>query len=198
MKIAHITEQQVDEALPVAAAWWVIRWIAARGAWPVLRWLLKRHGKKLIVSGAALAAIDQGWDWVIENIGKETAQMLIDNKFEISMAVALVFGAVMIKRFIERQGDRLLASNESLIEVYKQKAGDYAKGNAPMPKKKTRGAHPLGGKLVGETSSGGSTSAGAVASVANPGSMKKNRNKDGTVKNALDIKSNIFGNARKR
>jgi len=35
------------------------------------------------------------------------------------------------------------------FEQYTQKDGDYAKGNAPMPKKKKRGPHPLGGKLVG-------------------------------------------------
>jgi hypothetical protein len=34
-------------------------------------------------------------------------------------------------------------------EVYKQKDGDYARDGGPMPKKKKRGPHPLGGKLVG-------------------------------------------------
>jgi hypothetical protein len=37
-----------------------------------------------------------------------------------------------------------------ITELYKQKDGDYARGNVPMPKKKKRGPHPLGGKLVGE------------------------------------------------
>jgi hypothetical protein len=34
-------------------------------------------------------------------------------------------------------------------ETYKQKAGDYARHGGAMPKKKKRGPHPLGGKLVG-------------------------------------------------
>lgn len=34
-------------------------------------------------------------------------------------------------------------------EAYTQKAGDYARHGGPMPKKKKRGPHPLGGKLVG-------------------------------------------------
>ena len=34
-------------------------------------------------------------------------------------------------------------------ERYKQKDGDYARDGGPMPKKKKRGPHPLGGKLVG-------------------------------------------------
>lgn len=53
-------------------------------------------------------------------------------------------------------------------------------------------------KPVEETASAGSSSAGAVASVANPGKdpvpkAKQKKNKDGTVKNALDMPSNIFG-----
>ena len=150
MKVKEITEQRVDEVAPVvAAALWILRWAAVRGAWPVLKWVVRRYGGKLAFGAAAITAIDQGWDWVIDKIGEEYAQMLIDNKFEIGMAVALILGAIALKRIFEKYGEKLVAKFESIEETYKQKAGDYAKGNAPMPKKKKRGPHPLGGKLVG-------------------------------------------------
>jgi len=47
-----------------------------------------------------------------------------------------------------------------------------------------------------ETASAGATSAGAVASVANPTKRKKKSqvyNPDGTMKNALDADNNILG-----
>jgi hypothetical protein len=66
-------------------------------------------------------------------------------------------------------------------------------------------------ELLGETATAGATSAGNIASVANPhiavGNIKKYgkgaaakppkavqaKNPDGTAKNALDMKNNIFG-----
>ena len=120
MKITEITEQRVDEAAPlVAAAIWVIKFAAKRGAWPVIKWLMKRHGGKIIGAGAAAYYIDQGWDWVVETIGEEYAQMLIDNKFEIGMAVALILGAVALKKFLERKGEALAAKyqEESIYET---------------------------------------------------------------------------------
>ena len=89
MKIKEITEQRVDEALPAVAAIWVLRWVIAKGAWPFLKWVLRKFGTKLATGAAALAAIDQGWEWVKGQIGEEMAEMLIENKFEIGMAVAL-------------------------------------------------------------------------------------------------------------
>lgn len=47
--------------------------------------------------------------------------------------------------------------------------------------------------IITETASAGSTSAGSVASVPANKPKKVNKNKDGTVKNALDVNSNIFG-----
>jgi hypothetical protein len=46
-----------------------------------------------------------------------------------------------------------------------------------------------------ETASAGGTSAGAIAAVANPGTAKKKKNKNGTVKNALDTNDNLMGGA---
>ena len=90
-----VGEAQLDEAAPViAAAIWLIKFAAARGAWPIIKWLLRKHGGKIGAGAAAAYYIDQGWDWVISQIGEEYAQMLIDNKFEIGMAVALIIGAV--------------------------------------------------------------------------------------------------------
>ena len=113
-------ESQINEAVPiVAAAIWLIKFAAARGAWPILKWLLRRHAGKLAIGGAATYYIDQGWDWVIETIGEEYAQMLIDNKFEIGMAVALILGAVALKKFVERKGEDLVAKyqEESMYET---------------------------------------------------------------------------------
>jgi len=113
---AFAFEAQLDEAVPVAAVIWVLKWVIKHGAWPVLKWLLKKHGGK-IFGGAAIAYyIDQGWEWVEDTIGAEYAQMLIDNGFEIGMAVAFILGAVALKKIIERQGARLFKVNEALLE----------------------------------------------------------------------------------
>ena len=120
LKFAELNESQIDEAAPiVAAAIWVIKFAAKRGAWPVIKWLMKRHGGKIIGAGAAAYYIDQGWDWVVSQIGEEYAQMLIDNKFEIGMAVALILGAVALKKFLERKGEALAAKyqEESIYET---------------------------------------------------------------------------------
>jgi hypothetical protein len=113
---APANEAELNEAVPlVAAAIWIIKWAIRYGAWPVLKWLLKKHGGKIFGGAAAAYYIDQGWDWVKDKIGAEYAQMLIDNKFEIGMAVALILGAVALKKFMEKQGDKLVKANESLI-----------------------------------------------------------------------------------
>jgi hypothetical protein len=45
-----------------------------------------------------------------------------------------------------------------------------------------------------ETASAGGSSAGGIAAVANPGATaKKKKNKNGTVKNALDSSDNLMG-----
>ncbi len=139
MKINEITEQRVDEVAPiVAAAIWLIKFAAVRGAWPILKWLLKRHGGKIFGGAAAAYYIDQGWDWVISQIGEEYAQMLIDNKFTIAMAVALILGAVALKKFVERKGEDLVTKyqEETMSEEYKKgKAGQWTnkspKANRP-------------------------------------------------------------------
>jgi len=115
-KMRKVKEDDLNEAVPlVAAAIWIIKWAIRYGAWPVIKWLLKKHGGKIIGGAAAAYYIDQGWDWVKDKIGAEYAQMLIDNKFEIGMAVALIIGAVALKKYMEKQGDKLVKANESLM-----------------------------------------------------------------------------------
>jgi len=109
-------EAELNEVAPaVAAVIWILKWTIRYGAWPVLKWLLKKHGGKIFGGAAAAYYIDQGWDWVKNAIGEEYAQLLIDNKFEIGMAVALILGAVALKKYVEKQGEKLVKANESLI-----------------------------------------------------------------------------------
>lgn len=101
--------QQIDEIAPVVgiAAKWIIKWAIQKGAWSVIKWLLKRYWKQFTFGAVAVKAIDEGWDWVKNQIGEEMTQILIDNGFEIGMAVALIVGAVTLKRMVEKQGDAL-------------------------------------------------------------------------------------------
>jgi hypothetical protein len=101
-------EAQLDEIAPAVgiAAKWIIKWAIQKGAWSVLKWILKKYWKKIAVGTIAYKAIDEGWDWVKGQIGEEMAQMLIDNGFEIGMAVALIVGAVMLKRWVEKHGEK--------------------------------------------------------------------------------------------
>lgn len=151
MKVYEITESRLDEnpALLGAAAMWLLRWFGTRALIPALRWLVKKAIKWGLIGGGVAYGIDYTIDWVVDLIGEEAVQMLKDNGFTIAMIIAFVVGAIVLKRWVEKHGEKLAAKFESIDEAYKQKAGDYAKGNAPMPKKKKRGPHPLGGKLVG-------------------------------------------------
>lgn len=137
-----VGEAQIDEAAPlIAAAIWLIKWAAVRGAWPVLKFILKRYGGKLAFGAGAVAAIDQGWDWVISKVGEEYAQMLIDNKFEIGMAVALIMGAVALQKIFMKKGDEIVAKyQESMNEM--TSAGGIAAVAMPMGTLQRRGTKP--------------------------------------------------------
>jgi hypothetical protein len=102
-----IGESLNEVAIVMPAVMWVLRWTIARGAWPLLKWVLKRYSGKITLGAVAVAAIDQGWSWVENHLGAEMTNLLIENKFEIGMAIALIFGAAMVKRFVESQGDKL-------------------------------------------------------------------------------------------
>jgi len=148
-----LDDSQIDEVGPAigVAAKWLIKWAIRKGAWSVLKWIVKKYWKQIAVGTIAYQAMQEGWDWVKSQIGEEMTQMLIDNKFEIGMAVALIIGGVALKRFFEKKGDALAAKYaESMSEEYKH--ADQAKGKDKMPKAKPgRTNHPLHGKLVGGT-----------------------------------------------
>lgn len=118
-----VGEAQIDEIAPIVAvavqaALWLIRWATTKIGWRILKYVVKRHAGKLAVGATAAYYIDQGWDWVVETIGEEAAQMLIDNKFTIAMAVTLILGAVALKRFFEKKGDAMVAKyQESISEM---------------------------------------------------------------------------------
>ena len=103
-----VSLNEIAPAVGVAAKW-IIKWAIQKGAWSVLKWILKKYWKKIAVGTIAYKAIDEGWDWVKSQIGEEMAQMLIDNGFEIGMAVALIVGSVMIKRWVEKHGEKFAA-----------------------------------------------------------------------------------------
>ena len=120
-------DEQLNEIAPaaVAAAVWVIKWCIRFGAWPVIKWLLKKHGGKLFGGAAIAYYIDEGWDWVKSAIGEEYAQMLIDNKFEIGMAVAFIVGAVALKKLVEKQGEKLVSANDKMDTMNEDQASTY-------------------------------------------------------------------------
>ena len=103
-----VSLNEIAPAVGVAAKW-IIKWAIQKGAWSVLKWILKKYWKKIAVGTIAYKAIDEGWDWVKGQIGEEMAQMLIDNGFEIGMAIALIVGSVMIKRWVEKHGEKFVA-----------------------------------------------------------------------------------------
>ena len=117
-KTGAVKEQNLDEIAPAigAAVMWILRWIAVRGAWPVLKWLLKKLAKYIIGGSAAAIAISEGWEWVTDKIGEEATQMLIDNKFTIAMAVTLILGAVVLKKWIEKHGEKFAAKYAESLE----------------------------------------------------------------------------------
>jgi hypothetical protein len=158
MKINEITERKIDEAVPVVpAAIWLIKFAASRAAWPVLKWVLKRHAGKLLAGGAAAYYIDQGWDWVISQIGEEYAQMLIDNKFTIAMAVALIVSAIAIKRFFEKKGD-------DLINKYQESISETA----------TAGGTGAGAVAL-TTAGGNGFASGGIGTISRAGTVKKKK-----------------------
>jgi len=111
-------EAQLDEIAPAVGAvvMWILRWALSKGLVPALKWLLKKLMKYIIGGTAAAVAIDQGWEWIKDKIGEEATQILIDNGFEIAIAVTLVIGAVVIKKWIEKHGEKLAKRYAESIE----------------------------------------------------------------------------------
>jgi hypothetical protein len=137
------TEAHLNEIAPAvyAAVMWIIGWAGRRAAWPVLRWVIKRHLGKLAIGATAAYYIDQGWDWVISVIGEEAAQMLIDNKFNIAMAVALILGAVALQKFFTKMGDKM-ADKYAQEMTETTSAGGIAAVAMPIGTMQRRGVAP--------------------------------------------------------
>jgi hypothetical protein len=199
MKVYEIVEQRSDEAAPIVvggvvlAARWLFGFAIKRGGPPLLQWLARKAVKWGLISAAVVAGAEWTWEKIKEILGEDIVNWLIENNIEIAVVITLILASVALRNFLKNKNDNDndIREMNSIIEMYKQKDGDYARPGK-MPSKKKRGPHPLGGKLVGETASAGATGAGAVASVANPSTKKKKNWKP--TDNALDMKNtSLFG-----
>ena len=171
MKVYEITEskEQLDEI-----AWFIP--MAVAGARVALPWAA-RAGARLLAGGAravpatATAAGRLGTGVGIGAAGLAVKDIVDMTKEELIPLIKSAFGSEAVKKVLSFTGKyglpvlaavailyggtkilKALASKapeEAKTEAYKQKAGDYARHGGPMPKKKRRGPHPLGGKLVG-------------------------------------------------
>ena len=112
-------EQQLDEIAPAVgvAAVWLIRWAAKRALMPALKFLIRKIAKYAIGGAAVAVAIDQGWEWVKGQIGEQATQFLIDHGFDISLAVILIIGAVVIKKWVEKHGEKFAAKYAESLET---------------------------------------------------------------------------------
>jgi len=86
---------------------------------------------------------------LIKNVlGSSAAQKIamFAGKYSLPLivVVAILYGGTQVAKALMSKSPK-----EMQDESYKQKDGDYARGNEPTPAKKRRGPHPLGGKLVG-------------------------------------------------
>ena len=121
---SNYNESQLNEVAFLAplgaAAVWLLRWVLVKGSWEILKWMLKRHGGKI----AGIAAItyygEKGWAWVREQLGEKAYQLLIENGFNLAMAVTFILSAVVIKKFVEEKGEKLA----SYFEKDKEKTNE--------------------------------------------------------------------------
>jgi hypothetical protein len=148
-----VKEEGISEVAPLVmagaiAARWVLGFAIKRGGVPMIKWLSKKAFKWGLISAGAIKAAEWTWDKVTEIVGEEIAAWLVENAVELAVVAVLIVAAAKLKNYIENKMYSRIDATE-MIEMYKQKDGDYARDGVPMPKKKKRGPHPLGGKLVG-------------------------------------------------
>lgn len=138
------TESRLDES-PIRIGIEALKWI--------FRWTTRNPGK----TAGIWAGVEFGPDIYefyrnYENIIKPLVKYGIP---ALAVAFILMHGVKLWKMLKGKDpetitGDELKQlMKEPVAEAYKQKAGDYARHGGAMPKKKKRGPHPLGGKLVG-------------------------------------------------
>ena len=171
MKVYHITEskEQLDEfawliPMAIAGARVALPWAARLGA-RVLTGGVRSvpAGAKAVGQigtgvgiGATGLAINDIVGMVEEDLipliksafGSAAVQKVLSftAKFSVPIlvAVAILYGGSKILKALAGK-----SPEQAQTEAYTQKDGDYARSGGPMPKKKKRGPHPLGGKLVG-------------------------------------------------
>jgi hypothetical protein len=146
-------KEDINEVAPLViaggiAARWVLGFAIKRGGVPMIKWLAKKAFKWGLIGAGTIKAAEWTWDKVTEVVGEEIAAWLIENAVELAVVAVLIVAAAKLKNYIETKMYSRMDATE-MTEIYKQKDGDYARDGGPMPKKKMRGPHPLGGKLVG-------------------------------------------------
>lgn len=138
------TESRLDESpirIGMEAVKWILRWMRANP--------LKSTG---IWAGFAIGPEVYRWWQQNKNIIQPLAKYGIP---ALALAYILKNGIELWKMLKGKDPETISVDelkqilNQPVAEAYKQKAGDYARHGGPMPKKKKRGPHPLGGKLVG-------------------------------------------------
>lgn len=171
MKVYEITEskEQLDELawfipLAIAGARAALPWAARAGArviagtarsTPGVLSGIGRAGTGIGVGATGLAIkdiVDMTQEEIIPLIkavfGSEAVRKVLAfaGKYSVPIlvAVAILYGGTKLLKALASK-----SPEEAKTEAYKQKAGDYARHGEPMPAKKKRGPHPLGGKLVG-------------------------------------------------
>ena len=178
MKVTEITEsqEQLDEfawliPMAIAGARVALPWAARAGAK-----LLTGAGRSAAVAGRAAPGVMTGGGRLATGVGIGATGLAINDvvdmaKEDLIPLIKATFGSEAVRKVLAFAGKysvpllvavailyggskilKALASKspeEAQTEAYKQQAGDYARHGGPMPKKKKRGPHPLGGKLVG-------------------------------------------------
>jgi hypothetical protein len=119
----------------------------------ILKWIIRNPGKTggiwtIFEFGPDIYEFYQNYEYIIKPLAKYGIPAL---------AIAYILkNGVEIWNMLKGKDPETISVDElkkllrePVAEAYKQKAGDYARHGGAMPKKKKRGPHPLGGKLVG-------------------------------------------------
>ncbi len=138
------TESQLNES-PIRIGIEALKWI--------FKWMTRNPGKTggiwtIFEFGPDIYEFYQNYEYIIKPLAKYGIPAL---------AIAYILkNGVEIWNMLKGKDPEDVGTDElkqllkePVAEAYKQKAGDYARHGGAMPKKKKRGPHPLGGKLVG-------------------------------------------------
>lgn len=192
MKIREITDldnsSKINEGLPAIP-------IIVAGARLALPWLTRKGANILAGAGRGAAATPKAVAQVGTGVGRagtgvgigatglavnDIVQMAKQGIGEIGPVIESILGSIALKKIINFSSKyglpilvvvAILYGGKKIINSLKSK-----------------------GESIEETATAGGTSAGGIATVAQSSKKQSNKykNKDGTVKNALDVKGNIF------